>query len=74
MESKLKDLAGLLGRSSALLLGPLGEAPLQPTAESMVAGLRGNVKDLLQLEKVLTGLNGSGGPLVELPVVTVRLH
>ncbi len=65
VESKLKDLAGLLGRdverSRALLRELLGEVLLQPTAQGVVAELRGNVQGLLPVEKALTGLNGSGG-------------
>lgn len=67
VESKLKDLASLLGRdverSRALLRELLGEVLLQPTAEGVVAELRGNVEGLLPLEKALTGFSGSGGPL-----------
>ena len=65
IESKLKDLGRLLGRdlerARALLRDLLGTVVLQPTPEGVVAELRGNVEGLLQLEKALTGLNGSGG-------------
>ena len=67
VESKLKALADLLGRdverSRALLRELLGEVLLQPTAEGVVAELRGNVEGLLPLEKALTGLEGSGGSI-----------
>ena len=65
IESKLKDLGRLLRRdlerARALLRDLLGTVVLQPTPEGVVAELRGNVEGLLQLEKALTGLNGSGG-------------
>ena len=77
IESKLKDLGRLLGRdlerARALLRDLLGTVVLQPTPEGVVAELRGNVEGLLQLEKALTGLDGSGGPLFELPVKRVLL-
>ena len=80
VESKLKDLASLLGRdverSRALLRELLGEVLLQPTAEGVVAELRGNVEGLLPLEKALTGLNGSGGRIrtCDLRVMSPRFH
>ena len=65
IESKLKGLAGILGRdvdrARALLRGRLGAVVLQPAAEGLIAELRGNVEGLLPLEKALTGLDGSGG-------------
>lgn len=65
VESKLRDLAGVLGRdverARALLRDLLGAVVLQPTAEGIVAELQGNVEGLLPLEKALTGLSGSGG-------------
>ena len=64
-EPKLKDLAGLLGhdaeRPRVLLRELLREVLLQPTAVGMVTELRGNVQGLLQIEKALPGLHGSGG-------------
>ena len=62
-----------MDRARILLRDLLGTVVLQPAAESVVGELRGNTEGLLQLEKALTGLNGSGGPLFELPVKRVLL-